>query len=66
VANYISAPAKVTECYECGNVELCEVLIADSPEAETGYVDEYALCEACKNGTPRLSVPDIFGNDWHG
>ena len=66
MANYISAPAKVTECYECGNVELCEVLIADSPEVETGYVDEYAVCEACKSGVQRLGVPDIFGNDWHG
>ncbi len=56
MTNYISAPARVTECYQCGNVELCEVLITDSPERETGYVDEYAICEACKNGVPRLAL----------
>jgi len=67
MAHYISAAAKVTECYECGEIVLCEVLIADSPEAETGYRDEYALCEGCKNGDPRkepFGPTDIFGNDW--
>lgn len=46
---YRSAPAKITECYECGETRLCEVLVADSAEAETGYRDEYAICESCKN-----------------
>jgi hypothetical protein len=31
-------------------VEMCEIWVADSPEAETGYVDERAICEHCKNG----------------
>ncbi len=64
---YVNAPAKVAECYECGETRVCEVLIAASPEAETGYVDEYAICEACKNYDPRkepFGTTDIFGNDW--
>ena len=44
-------PARVTECYECGEITLCEVVImAETPEPETGYVDEYALCQGCKTG----------------
>lgn len=49
---YHQAPAKVTKCYECGETTTCEVVISD-PEPETGYVDEYALCEGCKNGKAR-------------
>lgn len=47
---YSLMPAKVAECYECGETLLCEVYVADSPESETGYVDEFAICESCKNG----------------
>jgi hypothetical protein len=53
MANYINMPAKVTECYECGEKRLCEIVRADHPDAETGYIDEYALCEECKNGVSR-------------
>ena len=49
MTHYINAPSRVTECYECGDVTLCEVVVADSAEQETGYVDEYALCEGCRN-----------------
>jgi len=35
---------------------MCEVVVSD-PEPETGYVDEYALCEACKNGDTKREDP---------
>ncbi len=44
---YHNAAWEVTECHKCGEVRLCEILVADSPERETGYVDEYAFCEEC-------------------
>jgi hypothetical protein len=50
MTHYIPAPAKVTECHNCGETVMCEVIVADSIEQETGYRDEYALCEVCKNG----------------
>jgi hypothetical protein len=34
------------KCYECGG-EATIVLVADSPERDTGYVDEVPLCEDC-------------------
>ncbi len=51
---YYIAPSKVTECYMCGETRECEIHIADHPEVETGYVDEYAICEECKNADPSL------------
>lgn len=48
---YHSVPARITECHDCGAMTECEVVISD-PEPETGYRDEYALCEGCKNGRP--------------
>lgn len=53
---YYSVPAKVTECHDCGETRMCEVVVSD-PEPETGYVDEYALCEACKNGDTKREDP---------
>jgi hypothetical protein len=50
---YTKMPAKTIECYECGETSTCEVFVADRPETETEYVDEYAICEACKNGDGR-------------
>ena len=44
---YNNAACEVTECHKCGEVRLCEILVADSPEPETRYVDEYAICEEC-------------------
>jgi uncharacterized protein with PIN domain len=50
---YHKVESRVAECHECGESVLCEIVRADHPEAETGYVDEYAICEHCKNGGPR-------------
>jgi hypothetical protein len=50
---YSKAPAMVTECHRCGETVMCDVVIADSPDPETGYVDEYAECEECRNNARR-------------
>lgn len=54
---YIAMPAKVTECHDCGETRMCEVVMADSPEPETGYRDEYVICEACRNGDTKREYP---------
>ncbi len=45
---YLTRAREKSECHECGETVMCEVAVSD-PEPETGYVDEYALREACKN-----------------
>ena len=44
---------EIAECYECGEKCVCEVHIAEQPDPETGYIDEWAICEHCKNGAER-------------
>jgi hypothetical protein len=53
---YYQAIPRVTECHDCGETQLCEVVISD-PEPETGYVDECAICEPCKNGDTKREDP---------
>ena len=44
---YDIMPAKPNEkCESCGE-EATVVLVADSPECDTGYTDEVPLCEDC-------------------
>ena len=45
---YHMAAPKITDCYFCGEIKQCETRVADHPEEETGYIDEWAICEACK------------------
>jgi hypothetical protein len=45
--HYHSAGCKVTDCNDCGEVTTCQVYVADSPERETGYVDEVSFCPQC-------------------
>jgi hypothetical protein len=39
--------AVLSECFSCGETRECTRFTADSPEAETGYRDEYDLCAEC-------------------
>jgi hypothetical protein len=48
MAHYYQAEARETFCGVCGSLTLCDVLIADHREPETGYLDELALCSECR------------------
>ncbi len=43
---HIESAGDNDKCHECGD-EATIVLVADSPERETGYTDEVPLCEDC-------------------
>jgi hypothetical protein len=45
---YNRVEPEIAECYRCGRTEvLCSTYVAETREYETGYVDEYHLCEEC-------------------
>jgi len=48
MAHYYQDEGRETYCEVCGYLTLCEVLIADYRESETGYLDELALCSECR------------------
>ena len=48
MARYYQTEARETFCEVCGYLTLCEVLIAEWREPETGYLDELALCPECR------------------
>jgi hypothetical protein len=55
-------PGWKAECHDCGREADVE-LVADSPEAGTGYVDSLALCSPCfdaRQGVP-VVVPVWYG-----
>ena len=50
---YHLVEAKDTECSVCGETAICAVMVADTPERETGYIDEYAICDECERKAAR-------------
>lgn len=42
----IQSAAENDKCHDCGE-QATILLVADSPERKTGYVDEVPLCEDC-------------------
>ena len=45
--------AKECDCSVCGEVSICAIMVANEPERETGYVDEYAICGPCERKAAR-------------
>jgi hypothetical protein len=46
---YHDVPSRETECYFCGETKMCHIRLADVPDGETGYVDEWAICKECED-----------------
>jgi hypothetical protein len=46
---YTRREVKEAECFKCGRTAMCTIFVADAPEAETGYIDEFACCEDCED-----------------
>lgn len=42
----VEQPGRVERCHDCGAVAAFSI-VADQPDAETGYLDSLALCDSC-------------------
>jgi hypothetical protein len=59
--NYSLLRSHVTECESCGFTRQCNVYVANEREAETGYLDEYAICSECETDRDDNEIARYLG-----